>query len=211
MISGSGFADSISIDGMLEAAGKDIRRSGRTGGPCAPTLPQWQQSLTYWRPSLLRWTWIRVWGVGYSLRNLVFVEGVMPLRDHFLPHTSFHRSWSRLPGEIRSHLPLPELRSSNVPFPILPEKYRTACPSKRCSAQSYSICAFADKYETSPLVCLVLKSNSTSIFARSPSRRIVAGSAYTVVPESLAPSDIHSAYAGPLLNTRSVIRSSRFT
>jgi hypothetical protein len=32
---------------------------------------------------------------------------------YFLPHASFHRSWSRLPGEARSRLPLPELRSSN--------------------------------------------------------------------------------------------------
>ena len=104
------------------------------------------------------------WGVGCSLCSLVYVEGYMRLRDHFLPHASFHRAWSRLPGETRSHLPLPELRSSNLPFPILPEKYRTVSPSKRCSAQSYSICAFADKYETSALVCIVLKSNSTDIF-----------------------------------------------
>src|SRR5262245_31007881 len=86
---------------------------GATHNPCFP--------LTYWRLALLRWTWIRMWGIGSPLRNLVFAKGSMRLRDHFLPHASFHRSWSRLPGDIRSHLPLAELRSSNVPFAILPE------------------------------------------------------------------------------------------
>src|SRR4029077_16819739 len=71
------------------------------------------------------------------------------------------------------------------------------------------MCAFADKYETSSLVRTVLKSNSTSIFTRSPSRRMVVGSAYTVVPESLSPSDIQSANAGPPLSIRSIIRRSR--
>ena len=103
------------------------------------------------------------------------LEGAM--QDHCLPQASFHKPSSRLPGKIRSHMPFPELRSRMLPFPILPATYMTVSPSKRCLAQSYFMCAFADKYETPALVCAVLKSNSTHIVTKSPSRHLVLGSA----------------------------------
>src|SRR5215510_9935239 len=106
----------------------------------------------------------QAWGIIHILAN-----------HHCLPQASFHKSSSGLPGKIRSHVPFPELRSRMFPLPILPEIYITASPSKRCLAQSYSICAFADKYEMPAFVCAVLKSNSTHIFTRSPSRLLVVG------------------------------------
>src|SRR5262245_31024265 len=119
----------------------------------------------------------RAWGIIHILANPWMRRKGHAMHDHCLPQASFHKSSSGLPGKIRSHVPFPELRSRMFPLPILPEIYITASPSKRCLAQSYSICAFADKYEMPAFVCAVLKSNSTHIFTRSPSRLLVVGSA----------------------------------
>ena len=86
------------------------------------------------------------------------------------------------PNNTGPHAPQSAVRHSHIPFPPLPINMK--CPS---------------------WFVLLLKSNSTNILTRSPSRRMVTGSAYTVVPDSLEPSDIHSAYAGSLLSISSTI------
>src|SRR5436853_6229879 len=80
----------------------------------------------------------------------------------------------------------------------------------RSSAQSNSHCVLLDKNETLATVCKVLKSNKDHIFTRSPLRRMVSRSTYTVVPESRSPTATHSAYAGALFRKRRMISRSRF-
>ena len=71
-----------------------------------------------------------------------------------------------------------------------------AVSSSKCPlVQPYSLCAFVDKYETPPLVCIVLISIGTDIFLKFFLRCMVAESVHMVVPESHSPSNCHSTMA----------------
>jgi hypothetical protein len=128
---------------------------------------------------------------------------------YFLPHASFHIVSPTLLGVTGFHMPSSELVVTTLPLPILPENHVNESPRWRPCAQSYSDCALLDRCEVSAKICSVVWSHNSHNFTRSPMRRTVSGSKYTVVPPSSSvPTFTHSAYAGSLLSTRSVIKAS---
>src|SRR5262245_6284683 len=76
----------------------------------------------------------------------------------------------------------------------------------RACAQSYSSCTLFEKYVSPATVRTCLKLYKTHIFTSFPLESLVSGSTYTVIPDSSLPlTTTHSAYAGLLLSTRSMI------
>src|SRR6185295_6985635 len=134
---------------------------------------------------------------------------VRALRDHFLPHANVHSVWTTPSRTTGRQVPSPEMLLTSLPPPILPENSEYVSTRRRFPSQSYSSCALIDNIKWLTTVCVVLKSSNTHIFTISSLRRTVSGSAYTVIPSSVEPIATHSAYAGPLLNTRSVISNQK--
>ena len=135
-----------------------------------------------WRRSPLRGICCRVWGVGRSLRNLVYFEGSVWLHDHSWPQTISHRAWLILSGSTASQLPVSTYPLAAIPVPIWRENSVNARNRIRFSAQSNSLWVFVDENRWAPLPfpCPHLKSISCHIVTIFPSLRMLSGSIYTV-------------------------------
>src|SRR5215813_14299677 len=110
-------------------------------------------------------------GHGFAFWALV----VHVLRDHRLPHKTFHRLSATLPGstEIPCSLDSGEVYTTS-PLPILPEKAISESTRMRFLAHSISLRDLTDKCGGLGVICVVLKSTNVDNSTTSPLRRMVS-------------------------------------